>query len=222
MDRGPIEIAELFDPAERIDRFVFLLYETLADLGTMESRMKGNLYGEGTSVAQTLYLQRHLAARVEDSWRVVAAIRDHDDVAQFVADAGAKEEADWLRAQLTKSPDSEEKTPVQKLMQADRQRTIHLAEVDSPALRETLEKAAEAVVEIAVYEDRRVIEFPELAITVGIFGDLNSKEAKAAFAARAAMIESVLRKFRALSEKCLDLHLVRRRIGHDRLFVHRR
>jgi hypothetical protein len=218
----PLALREVFDPNERIDRFVFLLFETLADLGTMESRMKGNLWGDGP-IAQTLYLQRHLAARVEDSWRVVAAIRDHVQIAEFVTDAGAKQEADWLREQLTKpTPEAKGKTPVQKLLQADRQRTIHLAEVDDDDLQETLEAAADVAVQIGVYDDKRIIEFPETAITWAIFGDPTSEAGKKAIGARAAMIEAVLNNFRTLGEKCLDMHLERRGLDLGRLLVDRR
>src|SRR3954453_10194814 len=124
MSNEPVELHELFHANDRIDRFVFLLYESVADVGTMESRMKGNLYAEGSSIAQTLYLQRHLSARVEDSWRVVAAIRDHKDVNEFVTEAGALGEANWLLSKLTKPPGGgkDVKTPVQRLLQADRQR----------------------------------------------------------------------------------------------------
>ncbi len=218
-----LELRQVFDPESRVDRFVFLLFETLADLGTMESRMKGNLFGEGTSVAQTLYLQRHLAARVEDSWRVVAAIRDHEEIRQFVADAGATREAEWLLAKLTKAPGSEAKTPVQELFQADRQRTVHLATVDSAALRETLEAAADEVVQIGVYDGgrKKIVEFPEAAISRAIFGDPNQPQGKMALRERAEMIEQILQKFRTLGEKCLNLHLARRGINLKRLYVKR-
>lgn len=184
--------------------------------------MKGNLWGDGP-IAQSLYLQRHLAARVEDSWRAVAAIRDHVEIAEFVTDAGAKEEADWLREKLTKpTPDSKEKTPVQKLLQADRQRTIHLAKVDDEELRKTLEAAADVAVQIGVYEDRRVIEFPETAITWAIFGDPTTDAGTNALGERARLIEGVLNNFRTLGERCLDLHLKRRNVEALRVFVDRR
>lgn len=222
MTDEPLALGEVFDPKERIDRFVFLLFETLADLGTMESRMKGNLWGDGP-IAQTLYLQRHLAARVEDSWRAVAAIRDHVEIAEFVTDAGAKEEADWLREKLTKpTPVAKGKTPVQELLQADRQRTIHLAEVDDDDLRKTLEAAADVAVQIGFYDDKRIIEFPETAITWAIFGDPTSEAGKKALGRRAEMIEAVLNNFRTLGEKCLDLHLERRGLDLGRLLVDRR
>jgi hypothetical protein len=222
MPDEPLAVREVFDLNSRIDRFVFLLFETLADLGTMESRMKGNLWGDGP-IAQSLYLQRHLAARVEDSWRAVAAIRDHLDVAQFVTDAGAKTEADWLRQKLTKpSPSSKERTPVQKLLQADRRRTIHLAEVDDVELRKTLEAAADVAVQIGVYENRQVIEFPETAITWAIFGDPRTEAGKKALGERAELIEGVLNNFRTLGEKCLALHLERRGLDRGQIFVDRR
>jgi uncharacterized membrane protein len=86
--------------------------------------------------------------------------------------AGGKEEADWLRERLTKATtDSKEITRVQRLLQADRQRTMHLAEVDDDELRKTLEAASDVAVQIGVYDDRRIIEFPETAITWVIFVD---------------------------------------------------
>jgi hypothetical protein len=220
----PVELHQLFRADDRIDRFVFLIYETVADLGTMESRVKNNLYVEGTSIAQTLYPQRHLSARVEDSWRVVAAIRDHEDVAEFVAEAGARGEANWLMGKLTKprGGGNNVKTPVQRLLQADRQRTIHLASVDDKAFRGTLESAADEVVQIGVYADRRIIEFPEAAITRAIFGDLSWETGRKALKERADLIECVLLKFRTMAEKCLDLQLRRRGHTLDQIFVDRR
>ncbi|MGD9735205.1 MAG: hypothetical protein AB7V58_06290 [Solirubrobacterales bacterium] len=221
MTDEPLALREVFDPKERIDRFVFLLFETLADLGTMESRMKGNLWGDGP-IAQTLYLQRHLAARVIDSWRAIRAIRIYDDVRQFVTDAGAIYEADWLIENLTKEPDTEEDTPVEKLFRSHRQRTVHLATVDSDALRKTLEAAADVAVQIGVHEDKRIIEFPETAITWAIFGDPSTEAGEKALGDRAAMIETVLNNFLKLGEKCLDLHLERRGLDLGRLLVDRR
>ena len=117
--------------------------------------MKGNLRGDRPSRRpSTSSAISRLGLRTPG--RAVAAIRDHVEIAEFVTDAGAKEEADWLREKLTKpTPDAKGKTPVQKLLQADRQRTVHLAEVDDDDLRNTLEAAADVAVQIGFYDDKR-------------------------------------------------------------------
>jgi hypothetical protein len=108
----PLELQGVFDPGKRIDRWVFLLSETVGDLGTMESRLKQNLFGKGTS------------PRLIDSWRAVAAIRDHAEIRQFVTDAGATTEADYLLQMLTKKPGDKSETPFEKIFREERHRTV--------------------------------------------------------------------------------------------------
>jgi hypothetical protein len=194
---GGLKLRDVFDPDNRIDRFVFLLSETVADLGSMESRFKANLFGEDTSVAHSLYLQRHLAARLVDSWRAIAAIRDYEEIRHFVAEAGAGDDADWLIEMLTKKLGSKEKTPVEKLFYVERQRTIRLFHGD----------------------EKMVIEFPEAALTRAVFGDPNEPAGEQALERRSALIEETLRRFGRLWGKSLTLLLTRRGIHPTRLHV---
>jgi hypothetical protein len=218
---GDLKLCDVFDPDNRIDRFVFLLSETVADLGNMESRLKANLFGEDTSVAHSLYLQRHLAARLVDSWRAIAAIRDYEEIRHFVAEAGATDDADWLIEMLTKKLGSKEKTPVEKLFYVERQRTIHLASVDDDELRKTLEAAGEEVAQIGLFhgDEKMVIEFPEAALTRAVFGDPNEPAGEQALERRSALIEETLRRFGRLWGKSLTLLLTRREIHPTRLHV---
>jgi hypothetical protein len=218
---GDLKLRDVFDPDNRIDRFVFLLSETVADLGNMESRLKANLFGEGTSVAHSLYLQRHLAARLVDSWRAIAAIRDYEEIRHFVAEAGAADDADWLIEMLTKKAGSKEKTPVEKLFYVERQRTIHLASVDDDELRKTLEAAGEEVAQIGIFhgDGKMVIEFPEAALTRAVFGDPNDPAGEQALEKRSALVEEALRRFGRLWGKSLTLLLTRRGLHPTRLHI---
>lgn len=219
---APLKLRDIFDPDDRVDRFVFLLSETVADLGSMESRFKANLFGEGNSVAHSLYLQRQLIARLVDSWRVLAAIRDHPEVRQFVTEADAEDDAKWLLEKLAKEPGSKDKTPVETLFGAERHRTVHLASVDDDKLRETIEGGAEEVAQIGLFPGGKlVIEFPEAALTRTVFGDPSNPKGEQTLERRSALIEEIIGYFGRLWGKCLALQMTKRGFHPTQLHVTR-
>jgi hypothetical protein len=69
-----VELRELFDLDDIVDRWVFMLAGVVADLATMESVFKKALHSDDAPPAHRFYLQRQLGARIVEADRVVLAI----------------------------------------------------------------------------------------------------------------------------------------------------
>jgi hypothetical protein len=95
-DGGEVELCELFDPSDIVDRWVFMLAGVVADLATMESVFKAALHGDDAPPAHRYYLQRQLGTRIVEADRVVLAIPGNPAIQRFVKAVGADEEAEWL------------------------------------------------------------------------------------------------------------------------------
>jgi hypothetical protein len=220
-----LELRELFDPEDLIDRFVFLLAETVADLAHMDAIFHGTLE-DGNPPTYRFYMQRQVAARIVEAWRPIAAFRDMPVVREFVARAGGLEAAEWLRENLTRGPKGGE-TRIEKTFRADRHRTIHFAKIMDKALTETLTKAADEVVKIAVYRGgdkpgSEIIEFPEAAINRAIFGDPDQPEVfERRLRERATLIQEAHSNFVSLWQAILPAQVERKGIDPKRVYEFR-
>jgi hypothetical protein len=65
-----------------------MLSATISDLAISEATFKDALHDPGCPLAHRFHLHRQLAGRVIEAWRVVGAIRDHEEIATFVNSAG--------------------------------------------------------------------------------------------------------------------------------------
>lgn len=218
-----LEIRDLFDPDDIVDRWVFMLSATVADLANIEAAFRDALDSESAPTAHTLYLHRQLGARIVEAWRVVAEIRDHAEVAKFLEEAGGLEPADWLRDRFTRA-DSEQ-TKIERVFRNDRNRAVHHAWVNSEELRDTLTAAGSQAARIVRDHDREraTIEFPEAAISRYMFGDPTKAPGKAALRERGDLAQEAFARFKELWDAALAAQVVRRGVNPSRLYheVHR-
>lgn len=198
MPDNPVELHELFDADNKIDRWMFMLAAVMADLAPMESTFKNAVHGDDSHPAHRFYLQRQLAARIFEANRVVLAIRGNREIEKFVQRVGAKEKADWLIARYAKG-DSDESV-IDEILREGRHRTVHHARLNSDELRATLAVAHDEAMIIERHEGkgRSIIEFPETVLTRYIFagedGDFDERLMRKAI----DLMEEVLRHFAAL------------------------
>lgn len=198
MPENPVELREMFDPDNRVDRWVFMLAAVIADLAPMESTFKTAVHGDDSHPAHRFYLQRQLAARIVEADRVVLAIRGNPEVERFIKRIGGKEQADWLIARYAKG-DSDEST-IDKALRAGRNRTVHHARLNSAELRATLALAHDEAVIVERHEGkgREVIEFPESVLTRYVFAGENGDLDMQVMTAAIDLMEGVLRHFKDL------------------------
>jgi hypothetical protein len=214
-----LELGELFDPEDLLDRWVFMLSATISDLAISEATFKDVLHDPSSQAAHRFYLHRQLAARVIEAWRVVAAIRDSEEIAEFVSSAGGEAPAKWLLEKFARSAPGE-KTEIEIVFREDREGAVHHPDVDSPELRATLEAAAQEHTRIVRDNDaqRTTIEFPEAAIARYMFGDPNSPAGTAALKRRAKLAEEAFARFKELWDVVLVAQVVRKGVNPARLY----
>lgn len=193
-----VELRELIDPSSVVDRWVFLLSETVSDLAIAESVFKDALHGDDSHPAHRFYLQRQLSARIVEADRVVLAIPGNRKVTEFLERIGATDEADWLVARFAKGESGE--SVIDATLREGRHRTVHHAKLNSPELEATLELAQDEEVWIERHNEkgREVIEFPESVLTRYIFAGKDGKLDTDLLKERAALIEEVLDHFAKL------------------------
>ena len=213
-----LEIRDLFDPDDMVDRWVFMLAATIADLATIEAAFRDALDSESAPTAHTLYLHRQLGARLVEAWRVVGEIRDEAEIARFVEEADARGPADWLRQRFTRS--GSEQTEVERVFRNDRDRAVHHARINSKELRDTLSAAGHQAARIIRDHDREraTIEFPEAAINHYMFGDPTKPAGKAALQERADLAQEAFARFKELWDAALAAQVVRRGVDPLRLY----
>jgi hypothetical protein len=194
-----LAIRDLFDPDDVIDRWVFMLAGTVADIGTMQSTLEGVASDETSPIPHRFYLQRQLAARLVEAWRVVGAIHATPLVEDFVESAGAKEPADWLRERFTRLP-GESESEIERVFREFRHRAVHHAELESQELKDTIAVAADVSAAIEGYRGtgRAVVAFPEMALARYMFGDLESEESLQAIEAQKALVAGAIAHFASL------------------------
>jgi hypothetical protein len=213
-----LAIRDLFDPDDMVDRWVFMLSATVADLATIESAFRDALDGESAPMAHTLYMHRQLGVRMVEAWRVVGEIRDHPEIEQFVEVAGAKASADWLRERFTRT--SNEQSEVERVFRHDRDRAVHHAWVNSSELRDTLNVAGKQTARIVRDHARQsaTIEFPEVSISRYMFGDPGKPAGKSALLERAELAQDSFAHFKELWEAALAAQGARRGVDLSRLY----
>jgi hypothetical protein len=218
MSTEPIELHELFDPESIEDRWVFMLAEVVADLGTIESIFKTALHGDDSHPAHRFYLQRQLAARIVEADRVVLAIRGNPTVEAFIKRIEAEDEASWLVARFTKG--DKEESAINATLRDGRHRTVHHAKLNSTELKETLELARDEAVWIERHDgkERAIIEFPEVVLTRYIFAGKDCRLDEALLKDRAVLIEEVLNHFVALWQIVWPAQVQRKGVDPARLY----
>jgi hypothetical protein len=213
-----VELGELFDPDKQVDRWVFMLSATAADLATSERLFKNTLGDGKVPPPHRFYLQRQLMARMFEAWRVIDAYRKEAAIQAFVDQASATAEAVWLRDRFTR-PEGEDESTIEKAFEITRHRTVHHAKVNSDELKATIRDAQDEATEILVYagEKMAVIAFPESVLTRYIFGHPDDPKSKKVLAERAALIDGSLAHFADLWMKVRDAHLARKGVPLERL-----
>lgn len=218
MPDNPVELRELFDPGNKVDRWVFMLAGVVSDLATVESIFKTALFGEDSNPAHRFYLQRQLGARIVEADRVVLAIRGNREVEEFVERVGAKTEADWLIARFAKVESDE--SMIDETLRDGRHRTVHHAKLNSVELRATLSLAHDeaVIVERDHEKGREIIEFPESVLNRYIFAGADGNLDEVLLRERAALMDEVLKHFTALWLTIWPAHVSRKGIDPVRLF----
>ncbi len=214
-----LELRELFDPDDLLDRWVFMLSATISDLAISEATFKDVLHDPSRQAAHRFYLQRQLAGRIIEAWWVVGVIRDNERIAEFVSNAGGDEAARWLLEKFArKAP--EEKTEIEQVFREDREGAVHHPDVDSPGLRATLEAAADERTRIVRDNDaqRATIEFPEAAIARYMFGDPSGPAGTAALKRRAKLAEEAFARFKELWDAVFPAQVARKGVNPARLY----
>jgi hypothetical protein len=196
--RDPVELHELFDADNKVDRWVFMLAAVMADLAPMESTFKTAVHGDDSHPAHRFFLQRQLAARIFEANRVVLAIRGNREVAKFVRQVGARDEADWLIERFAKS--DADQSVIDEILREPRHRTVHHAKLNSAELRATLTLTHDEAVIIERHEGkgREIIEFPESVLTRYMFAGEDGDFDKQLMVKAIDLMEEVLRHFVAL------------------------
>lgn len=214
-----LELCELFDPDDFLDRWVFMLSATVSDLAIMEAKFKDALHDPSDFAAHRFYLHRQLAGRIIEAWTVIGAIRDHEEISVFAKEAGGGGAADWLLEKFARaSPDQE--TEIEQVFKEDRHGAVHHPDVDSAQLKATLTAAAQERTRIVknLKTGRASIEFPEAAIARYMFGDPNSPAGTAALRKRADLGQETFTHFKKLWDAVIAAQLARKCIDPARLF----
>jgi hypothetical protein len=214
-----LELRELFDPDDLLDRWVFMLSATISDLAISEVTFKDVLFDSSRQAAHRFYLQRQLAGRIIEAWRVVGAIRDNERIAEFVSNAGGDDAAKWLLEKFARKAPGE-KTEIELVFRKDREGAVHHPDVNSLELRATLGAAAEERTRIVRDHDaqRATIEFPEAAIARYMFGDPSGPAGTAALKRRAELAEEAFARFKELWDAVFPAQVARKGVNPARLY----
>jgi hypothetical protein len=214
-----LELRDLFDPDDFVDRWVFMLSATISDLAISEATFKDALHDPGCPPAHRFYLHRQLAGRVIEAWRVVGAIRDHEEIATFVNSAGGGDAAKWLLEKFARTAPGE-KTEIERVFREDREGAVHHPDVNSDELKATLAAAARERTRIVRDHDTEsaTIEFPEAAIARYMFGDPNGPAGTAALRQRADLAQEAFAHFKELWDAAIAAQVARKGVDPARLY----
>lgn len=214
-----LELRDLFDPDDFVDRWVFMLSATISDLAISEATFKDALHDPSCPLAHRFYLHRQLAGRVIEAWRVVGAIRDHEEIATFVNSAGGGDAAKWLLEKFARTAPGE-KTEIERVFRDDREGAVHHPDVNSDELKATLAAAARERTRIVRDHDTEsaTIEFPEAAIARYMFGDPNGPAGTAALRQRADLAQEAFVRFKELWNAAIAAQVARKGVNPARLY----
>lgn len=214
-----LELCELFDPDDFLDRWVFMLSATISDLAIMEATFKDALHDPSGFPAHRFYLHRQLAGRIIEAWPVIGAIRDHEEISAFVKDAGGGEAADWLLGKFARANPSQE-TEIEQVFKEDRHGAVHHPGINDAKLKATLAAAARERTRIVRNHDteRASIEFPEAAIARYMFGDPHGPAGTAALRQRGDLGQEAFARFKELWDAVIAAQVARKGINPARLY----
>ena len=206
----PVTVGELFPADDLVAQWVFSLSAVAEDLSITEAAFQEVLHGNRGAL-WTGYHFRQVIARLYEAERPIVSAHQREDVKRFLASVpDAADHLDFLIGYYV--PPAGEASRVRTAFGGIRHRTVHHSWIGSRELQDALRTARNEEARILVNRKEEWLhhEWPEAVALRALLGDLDDRDARAAFVEQTKLAQEILRHLVALVNLTLDEHVRRR------------
>jgi hypothetical protein len=213
----PVTVGELFPADDLVAQWVFSLSAVAEDLSITEAAFQEVLHGDRGAL-WTGYHFRQVIARLYEAERPIVSAHQREEVKRFLASVpDAAEHLDFLVGYYVAS--AGETSRVRTVFGGIRHRTVHHSWIGSRELHDALRAARDEEARILINRNEEWLhhEWPEAVALRALLGDLDDRDARAAFVEQTELAQEILRHLVALVKLTLDEHVRRRGVDPARL-----